>query len=207
MVKICPKCGTTNSADEFWCINCNTKLTETKQIHTAKEPDMIEKLQKDQQIKGIHVPEKNKTQQKKRKLSLKSIFILIIAVVLILSILAFLLKEDDSKKFIGNWNLEYTQYENRIEYVNGTQCLTFNEDKTVMKGSTKIGDWEIDLFGKFIFTYDFSESWEGPWHNIIEGVPIQDKFDYEFSNSNNQLELRSVDEPMPYTMVFSKKIS
>ena len=37
MVKICPKCGNNNSDDAFWCINCNSKISNGLNIIQKKD--------------------------------------------------------------------------------------------------------------------------------------------------------------------------
>ena len=53
MPKICPKCGTENTNDVFWCENCKTKLVEkVSVIEGESQPVKDIELARDEKLRN-----------------------------------------------------------------------------------------------------------------------------------------------------------
>ena len=88
MVKICPKCGTSNSDDTFWCIDCDTKLVDGISLQREKESESYNELERRKDIppaKRIELP----TEKESNLLIYGSMFkipLLIIFIVIIIGV-------------------------------------------------------------------------------------------------------------------------
>lgn len=87
MVKKCIKCGTNNQDEAFWCINCNNKLIENKEIQDIEQE--VEQIKEKQKLRteDYELPYQEKLSRRHVTYSmLKKPIALLIVVALVLSI-------------------------------------------------------------------------------------------------------------------------
>lgn len=106
MVKICPKCGKNNLDDAFWCVNCNSRITDGINIINTEEKPVSTPIQKNYPINETknNLSISQKIEKKKSILSIKFFMVLIVIVLIIgIVIVGFYQLNSDEEKFIGTW--------------------------------------------------------------------------------------------------------
>lgn len=85
MVKYCPKCKSKNYEDEFWCVNCNTRLVE-KSSGESKRPVPFQNVQQNQQVQPRSYSPVQETQNRWKKILAFAIIISInVSVIIVIA--------------------------------------------------------------------------------------------------------------------------
>ena len=223
MVKICPKCGSNNSDEAFWCINCNSKLPnkDTNEIYQQRDVErgFVEKKKSNidnasksfiDSVSPTQSQNRNsfnydlgsnigKKEFKKSRFKIGKIifvFVVLLISIIILTSTYLLFFTNDEEKFIGEWN--YTAgYANNI-LVNAEEGNIFNFYSN----------------GTFVnFKYSTGATDRGTWeleffHKIkfdYDDPTAKDStWSYEFSENNMKLKLTLDNDVLDFYAIYKK---
>ena len=201
MVKICQKCGTENSDNSFWCINCNTRLIETPSIKfnekkPIKQNQEFSSNDNEPEYDSIYKPPKSRTK----------IILLILVLIGVVSVAIMALSltgmEDDTEKFIGSWKLDSFDTTGMDDLM-GVDIVDILELDTIKLNKTIIFESDGTCIAKGNGIENIEEIWHikdrklhfsGPSSSdpteYLTGIfpPNPMGWDYEFSD-NNHLDL------------------
>jgi len=202
MVKICQKCGTENSDDSFWCVNCKTRLIESPSLE-FQEPKPIKQNEEfssyddEPEYDSIYEPPKNRTK----------IILLILVLIGVVSVVIMALSiadpEDDTEKFIGSWKLDSFETTGMDDLM-GVDIVEILELDNIKLNKTIIFESDGTCLAKGNGIEDIVEIWHlkdrklhfsGPSSSdptdYLTGIfpPNPVGWDYKFSHNDNHLDL------------------